>query len=319
MTDPLVSVIIPVFNGANFLRESVESVLAQTYGAIEILVVDDGSTDETPAIVRSFKDTVRPFWKPNGGTASALNLALPEARGKYVAWLSHDDLFVPEKTAAQVAQLEQNPEVGFCYSSFAVIDDHGALLRNVDSPHYSRARAVRELLVANYIHGCTTMVRKDLYCAVGRFREDLRYVQDLDMWFRLLVFTDAIRHPGYLVKGRVHPDRGSANSLALHREHLFLAREIITAWQGDKLCRGGDRPKSVSSEAGKAEDLALLSRVAFAHRAHGQAVLHVMRSLCLDPMPSGPGWPVMASMGRTLLARFLGPACARLLRARRVQ
>ena len=91
--NPLVSIVIPVYNGSNFMREAIDSALAQTYPNIEILVVNDGSTDNTREIALSYGDKIRYFEKENGGVATALNLAIHEMKGEYFSWLSHDDWY----------------------------------------------------------------------------------------------------------------------------------------------------------------------------------------------------------------------------------
>ena len=104
---PKVSIVIPVYNGANYLHESIDSALAQTYPNLEILVVNDGSTDDgaTEAIALSYGDKIRYFCKENGGVSSALNLGIRNMTGDYFSWLSHDDAYEPEKVADSVSLL----------------------------------------------------------------------------------------------------------------------------------------------------------------------------------------------------------------------
>lgn len=99
MYKPLVSIIIPVYNGSNYLEESINSALAQTYRNIEVIVVNDGSTDggATERIALSYGDRIRYFYKENGGVSTALNLGLEKMKGEWFSWLSHDDLYLPEK------------------------------------------------------------------------------------------------------------------------------------------------------------------------------------------------------------------------------
>src|SRR4051812_20505544 len=103
-SNPLVSIIVPVYNGANYVGEAIQSALAQTYPNIEVLVVDDGSTDggATRAVIDSFGDRIRSISQPNGGVASALNTGITHMRGSFFSWLSHDDLYRPEKVSRQV-------------------------------------------------------------------------------------------------------------------------------------------------------------------------------------------------------------------------
>ncbi len=93
--NPLVSIIIPVYNGANYVEEAIKSALAQTYKKIEVVVINDGSTDKTEEIVKKYLKKVRYYKKTNGGVATALNFGISKARGSYISWLSHDDLYYP--------------------------------------------------------------------------------------------------------------------------------------------------------------------------------------------------------------------------------
>ena len=107
---PMVSIIIPVYNGSNYLSEAIESALAQSYGSCEIIVVNDGSNDDgkTEAIALSYKNQIRYFYKENGGVASALNFAVKKMRGDYFSWLSHDDLYTPDKTDKEMEALKNS-------------------------------------------------------------------------------------------------------------------------------------------------------------------------------------------------------------------
>ena len=107
--DPLVSIVIPVYNGANYMREAIDSALAQTYSNIEIIVVNDGSNDggATRDIALSYGDKIRYFEKENGGVSTALNLGIKNMRGKYFSWLSHDDVYLPEKIQVEIDALRK--------------------------------------------------------------------------------------------------------------------------------------------------------------------------------------------------------------------
>ncbi|HWW76647.1 MAG TPA: glycosyltransferase family 2 protein, partial [Pyrinomonadaceae bacterium] len=124
---PTVSVILPVYNGENYLRCAVESVLAQTLRDYELIVVDDGSKDSTPSIAAGYGDRVRYVRQENGGVGAAFNHGLRLARGRYVSWLSHDDLFMPEKLEAQARALGELGEPAVCYTDLEFIDASGAV------------------------------------------------------------------------------------------------------------------------------------------------------------------------------------------------
>ena len=123
---PLVSIIIPVYNGSNFLREAIESALSQTYTNIEIIVVNDGSDDAgvTKAIMDSYGDRISSYHKKNGGVASALNFAVGHMKGDYFSWLSHDDLYHPEKVRSQVQTISNSGESNaVIYSDYVLFEN----------------------------------------------------------------------------------------------------------------------------------------------------------------------------------------------------
>src|SRR5215470_19778957 len=145
---PLVSIVIPVYNGSDYLREALDSALSQTYPHVEILVVNDGSTDAgaTEAIARSYGDRIRYFWKPNGHVASALNFGIQQMRGEYFSWLSHDDVYLPDKIKIQMALAVRATRPTLYYGDFATIDASGKLLETHSMQHLP-PRAVRAALM----------------------------------------------------------------------------------------------------------------------------------------------------------------------------
>ena len=131
---PLVSIVVPVYNGTNYVRQAIDSALAQTYSNIEIIVVNDGSTDdgETERVVRAYGDKVRYFNKSNGGVSSALNLGIHEMKGEYFSWLSHDDEYYPQKIEQQMnllSEYETGKYLALCGTEF--IDTQGKVLDKV--------------------------------------------------------------------------------------------------------------------------------------------------------------------------------------------
>src|SRR5262249_27723626 len=117
---PKVSVIIPAYNTEKFLAETIRNVLDQTYGDYEVIVVDDGSSDGTLGVARSFEPRIKVLAQPNGGPASARNLAIRNSRGDYIAFLDSDDLWMTDKLEEQIAFLGRNPAVGLVYSEALV-------------------------------------------------------------------------------------------------------------------------------------------------------------------------------------------------------
>ena len=210
-TQPLVSVVIPVYNGENFLTEAIDSVLNQTYPQVEIIVVDDGSTDNTWGIIQSYHHKVHGILKKNGGVASALNRGIQQARGDLIAWLSHDDLFLPEKVEKQVNFVLKNPATGVCYTDFQIIRSDGERLAVIRAPWYPVEELPRRFLRNMHINGSTTMIRKGCFEKAGGFDERLAHTQDLEMWLRMAAIAD-IRHlPEVLTLSRSHAGQGSLN------------------------------------------------------------------------------------------------------------
>jgi len=228
---PLVTVIIPVYNGTNYLREAIDCVLSQTYANYELIVVDDGSSDQTWAIIESFGSKLRGIHKENGGVASALNCGIRHARGAYIAWLSHDDLFLPEKLEHQINFLTKFNQYRACYTDYYIMDTKGNPLREVETPWYPREKAIRNLFGNMYINGSTMLIERTCIDQVGFFSEELKYTQDAEMWLRLIRQYDVGRLPEKLVKQRTHPGQGSVSLRTAQREETKnLFEKIFREW-----------------------------------------------------------------------------------------
>ncbi|WP_150909705.1 glycosyltransferase [Marinobacter halotolerans] len=209
--NPKVSIVIPVYNGANFLAEAIESALGQTYDNLEVLVINDGSDDEgkTESIARSYGDSIQYFSKENGGVSTALNMAIEKMSGDYLSWLSHDDLYSPDKVARQVEVLRNLDQS----SRHVVYSDYS--LFNVDTNVDQRVKLEGtnplgfrcRLLVNSDIHGCTMLIPAEAFRACGVFNPQLKATQDYDMWFRLGGTYTAVHVPESLVTGRVHSEQ----------------------------------------------------------------------------------------------------------------
>jgi glycosyltransferase involved in cell wall biosynthesis len=212
LLSPLVSIVIPVFNGADYLDEAIQSALAQTYSHVEVIVVNDGSTDKgaTERIALAYGDQIRYFSKPNGGVASALNLAIKEMAGDYFSWLSHDDLYDKNKICNEIAILS-HLEKGACviYSDYSVFTSSPenavpVRLKGVPPEHFRYW-----VTVENRLHGCTLLIPKIAFKKVGSFNESLQTTQDYDLWFRMAKELSFIHIPEVLVKARSHSEQGS--------------------------------------------------------------------------------------------------------------
>lgn len=218
---PLVSIIIPVFNGGNYLREAIISALEQTYSNIEILVINDGSTDDgqTREIVLSFGDRIRYYEKPNGGVASALNYGINQMKGEYFSWLSHDDRYKPNKIMDQVKHLNKlEDEATIIYGGYDLIDEVGKIYYQVNpGNNWSKEQLERPLfpVFKGLINGCSLLIHKSHFDRVGKFNEQLKAAQDIDLWFRMFQGAKIYYQDEINVETRIHQKRGSLKATSI--------------------------------------------------------------------------------------------------------
>lgn len=181
-----VSVVIPAYNKADFTIRTIESVLNQTYTNIEIIVVDDGSTDDTPRKIIKYNDQVTYIRKENGGACSARNAGIKAASGDYVALIDCDDIYYPEKIQKSVECLASDPEIGFVYNSAYFINEDDEIVSEYKNFGYDASgRITKKLLEYNIICNSTVVIKKECFKHVGYFDESIFIPADWDMWIRL--------------------------------------------------------------------------------------------------------------------------------------
>jgi glycosyltransferase involved in cell wall biosynthesis len=235
---PRVSIVIPAYNAGNYLRQAIESALAQSWKNAEVLVVNDGSRDDgqTRAIARSYGDRIRYFEKVNGGVATALNLGIEQMRGDYFSWLSHDDVYRPDKVERQVLALAGKPAGTVAYCDFATIDAHGKVLNPhcAVSPRGEHGMRVMLAFGRETVHGCGLLIPAGLFEAIGRFDPEQRYTQDYDLWFRFAEQVPFVHIAEPLVGSRQHEGQDSrqkagACAVEADRMHSRMLRKITPA------------------------------------------------------------------------------------------
>ena len=297
MANPrLVSVIVPCHNGARFLAEAIESALAQTHPAIETIVVDDGSLDDTPAILERYAGRVRVLHQQNRGPSAARNAALAVAYGEYVAFLDADDRFRPEKIARQVAILDTRPDIGLVYGGWRFIDEEGRSLPGEGRPR-GEGDMLPALLLGNPIHPLAAVVRRALVAEVGGFEESLRGCEEWDLFLRLSrrgMRWASLDAP--LAEYRLHP----AQSHGQTRMMLASAVRVLERFFADP-----ELPPGLRAMEGRAFQAAYLRGAAECYRAglvtDGDGAFHAaararpeflgeaasLRRFCRDLMPTG--------------------------------
>lgn len=176
MMKPLVTAIIPVYNGARFISESIESIIAQTYRPVEIIVVDDGSSDETAQIVQSYKG-IRYIFQPNHGVASARNTGIGKSRGELIAFLDADDCWAPDKLTVQVNYLDDNPHVGCVLGR-----QRNFLEPGIDRPFWLR----EEHLLRDHVGVLpTSLIRRNIFDMIGLFDTEYKISEDVEWLARV--------------------------------------------------------------------------------------------------------------------------------------
>jgi glycosyltransferase involved in cell wall biosynthesis len=198
---PRVSITIPTFNCARFLGRAIDSALAQTYGDYEIVVVDDGSTDDTREVLARFGDKIRYVYQANGGLSSARNLALSHAAGEFVAYLDADDLWYPHRLETQVAFLDAHEECGFVHSDVTIIDEADRVIHRRFNAENGRevpeGHCTLNLLRRCHVQIPTVLERRACIERVGNFDGRLKTAQDYLHWIRIAMDGMAI---GYIAE-----------------------------------------------------------------------------------------------------------------------
>lgn len=225
--NPKVSIVIPVYNGSNYLKEAIESALTQTYKNIEVIVVNDGSNDNgaTEKIAMSYGERIRFYKKENGGVATALNFGIQKMTGEYFSWLSHDDMYYPAKVEKQVEFLsgQENKQI-FLYSNFSVLEDKKVTPVILD--HKMLAKKKKYSLLRGCVNGITVLIPKVIFDDIGSFQTDLKYTQDYDCWMRIQEKYPEVHMENILSITRFHSDQESKSKNAIPECNRLWIRMI---------------------------------------------------------------------------------------------
>lgn len=187
---PLVSIVIPTYNYGHGVAEAIDCSLRQTYPNVEVIVVDDGSLDNTRDVLAKYGNSIKAIYKPNGGVSTARNAGFEISRGEYLLFLDSDDLIPPDKVAKLVSKIESQPDWGMVYSAWQCIDETGQHVLS-EVRHRKQGQLLRDLLLraVTIPPGCV-LIRRTCLQQVGEFDPLLSAAADIDMWIR-------IAHAGY--------------------------------------------------------------------------------------------------------------------------
>lgn len=310
---PLVSVIIPAYNSELYIAEAIDSVLQQDYPALEIIVVDDGSVDNTQNIVRGYGDKVRLLTQPNKGSAAARNLGILNGCGKYIAFLDADDVWWPHKIRCQIAELRKSG-YKMAYSSFIPWrpDETGQYVvpeiafSTSNNPYITSGKIVTSWTYADLLLNCivwtsTVIVEKSEVEKAGLFDESLRKGQDYDLWLKLSQQIEMLGLEQPTALYRIHPASITTTVKEINYEYLILSR-AIARW-GEVGPDKRSPPGSVSAR---------LARSSFGHgyahlvggnpRIAAQAFIESMKhsGIRIKPLVY-----LVAALGKSLLQPFM--------------
>lgn len=235
-----VSVIIPTYNSPRFLIEALESVINQTYRDLEVIIVDDGSTDNTPVVLLPYLEkhkNIRCIYQENKGTAAARNTGIKSSSGEYIAFLDHDDIWLPLKSELQVRVLDENPLVGLVYCRFHYFYEGEGILAESHDREWRRGELFEQFLERNYIPTASlVMVRRSCFDKAGDFDESLSIVDDYDFYIRIARNYKIEYVDRSLVYWRRHVHSASKvteklihNRIAMREK--ILKNQILNDWQ----------------------------------------------------------------------------------------
>ncbi len=237
-SDPTVSVVMPVYNAGEFLQEAVQSVLDQTFRCFEVIVIDDGSTDNSSEILKSFQklDTrIAMYHQENSGVIASLNRGCKLAKGKYIARMDADDVCHPVRLEKQISFLEKHPEVGILGSAAFIVNEFGATVDQIVVPA-NPALIQWHLAFENCFVHSSVVMRRDVLQALDYYRSGARHAEDYDLWSRATDITRLTNLPDSLMKRRVWDGNvGNANSTEQEHTACNVSHSVMESVLGNKV------------------------------------------------------------------------------------
>lgn len=280
-TLPLVSIVTPAYNQAEFLVAAMTSVLEQDYPALEYIVIDDGSRDDTLAVARAVAEAhpgrVQVLTQANAGQAATLNRGWAMARGEILAYLSSDDALCPGAVRTMVQALQSRPELGVAYCDFWLVDPQGRRVR----PHVSQEFDVQAMQVGLVCHpGPAAFFRREVFETTGGWDVRRRQVPDFEFWLRASRGHAFARVPQCLAEYRIH--EGSASFQAMSPERANEIVEVVQGFWGGEATKPAARSSLARAFSIAAKNHAQAGRPAQALRQLA-AALRLRPALALEP------------------------------------
>ena len=207
MPEPLVSIIIPTYNGKQYLTQTIQSAFSQDYDNKEVIVVDDGSTENIKTLLTPYLHKITYIYQENKGPGAARNRGVLESSGEFIAFLDHDDIWARQKTSRQVNLLKKHPNCGLVYCYPTLIDQHGDEILT-EKPSFFPERDVFEAFLKRnrIVSFSSVIIRRSVFDSVGGIDEspELATCDDYDLWLRISASYDVLFSPGELLYYRLH-------------------------------------------------------------------------------------------------------------------
>jgi glycosyltransferase involved in cell wall biosynthesis len=247
MVNPLISVVMPIYNPTEYLPEAIESIIHQTFPHFEFIIISDDSSEKTRAILDDYQTRdkrIHVYHQQRTGLVSSLNRGFHLAKGKYIARMDGDDISLPGRFEKQYNYLEKHPETGICGTWMEYTDEHGTTLHRPKTPASHNLLAWQIFFSSPFDHP-TVMIRKDIVEKAGFYHPEKKYAEDYDLWTRLFFITKFANIPEFLVKYRSHSHNISsvhATDMATMSDRIklelienFLPKEQLQGVEPDKI------------------------------------------------------------------------------------
>lgn len=289
MAEPLVSVVIPTYNRAQFICEAVDSILAQTYKNCELIVVDDGSTDNTKDVLERYRDHLIYLYQPNKGPGAARNLGISQAKGEFIAFLDSDDRWLPEKLSLQMELFKKYPSTGIVGCGEYCIDVDG---QRTWEGFVQPQLDIKQLIVRNLLWPSRVVIRKGCFDLVGLFDKTLLHNEDWDMWLCIAKHFEIRNVVQPLVEMRVHNTSRHNRTMEVRFEHT---KKVI------------DRHVTCKKDRKKAYSWMYYKSAWRSFHWMGQRVkplYHLFLSFCNSPHKACPGQRRMLLLLECVLPKF---------------
>lgn len=228
-TNPLVSIIIPNYNHAQYIEDAIHSVLRQTYRNVETIVVDDGSRDNSREVIAAFGDTVRAVFQQNQGLSAARNTGITASRGEFIGVLDADDMYEPDFVETLVTALQSQSDADGIYCGYRFVDHVNQPLPQIEAREIAPEKLYWALVDGNFLVPESMFVRKRCYDAVGLFDTSLRALEDLDMWLRITSRFKVIHTTKILTRHRILPGSMSTDPTRQFENRLQVVKKNFGA------------------------------------------------------------------------------------------